>query len=453
MTATTGGTEMTGTAGTAAASRSSMAALPGPAVARLRLSDFRCYATLDLDLVADPARPVVLTGPNGAGKTNVLEALSFLSPGRGLRRARLVEPARHGGAGGWSVAARLVAADGPVDLGTGIDTAAAAAQARAKGPAGALDADADADADTDGGGDGGDGGADEGERSGADGSRLRRRCRIDGTEASGPAAFDERLCLVWLTPAMDGLFTDAAGVRRRFLDRLVGQVAPGHARALGAYETAQRERQTLLAERGYLGADPGWLRALEGRMAEHGVAVAAARLDAVRRLAATVEAGPETAFPKARLALAGTIEAALAAGAEPAAAADAFRARLKAARAEDARTGRTGCGPQRSDLLVDHAPKAMPARLCSTGEQKALLVGLVLAQARLTAERRGQAPLVLLDEIAAHLDGARRAALFDALRRLGGQVWATGTDRALFAALDGTAQFFEVAEGHILAAG
>ncbi|MBK5912135.1 hypothetical protein CCR85_11615 [Rhodothalassium salexigens] len=418
--------------------------MPGPAVARLRLTDFRCYAALDLDVTPDPARPVVLTGPNGAGKTNVLEALSFLSPGRGLRRARLVEPARHGGAGGWSVAARLVAADGPVDLGTGIDAAAAAAQARAKGRAGALDADADNDSD---------GGADDGERSGADGGRLRRRCRIDGTEATGPSAFDERLCLVWLTPAMDGLFTDAAGVRRRFLDRLVGQVAPGHARALAAYETAQRERQTLLAERGYLGADPGWLRALEGRMAEHGVAVAAARLDAVRRLAATVEAGPETAFPKARLALAGTIEAALAAGAGPDAAADAFRARLKAMRAEDARTGRTGVGPQRSDLLVDHAPKDMPARLCSTGEQKALLVGLVLAQARLTAERRGQAPLVLLDEIAAHLDSARRAALFNALRRLGGQVWATGTDRALFAALDGTAQFFEVAEGHILAAG
>jgi DNA replication and repair protein RecF len=371
-------------------------------VRRLDLSDFRNYAALRLE--PGPGL-VVLTGANGAGKTNLLEAVSFLAPGRGLRRARLAEVARAadgGRAGAWAVAAHLDSAAGPVELGTGYGR--------------------DADA--------------EGER---------RVARIDGRAVTGPAAFAEFVDLAWLTPAMDRLFADGASARRRFLDRLTYGADPGHARRVGAFERAMRERARLLAEgRG----DDRWLAALEETMAEQGVAVAWARREQVARLAGAV-ASARGPFPGARLALSGVVEDWLAE--MPALAAeDAFRARLAANRGRDAAAGTASEGPHRSDLEVRHAASDQPAAQCSTGEQKALVIAIVLANARLTAARRGRPPILLLDEVAAHLDRVRRQALFDEIGALGGQAWLTGTEPALFVGLEERAQFFAVLGGGVV---
>ncbi|MBI4185148.1 MAG: DNA replication/repair protein RecF [Proteobacteria bacterium] len=385
------------------------------AVVRLDLTDFRSYRRLRLAL---DGGPVVLAGPNGAGKTNLLEAVSFLVPGRGLRGARLAEvrfrppggaplPALPGGVA-WAVAASVDTPDGRVELGTGVEVVA------------------------------------EGEPEAGERLAERRVVRVNGARAGGQAALAESVSAVWITPAMDRLFLDAPGARRRFLDRLVGALDPGHAGRLAAYEGALRQRQRLLREGREAGrpADGDWLSALEETMAANGVAVAAARVDAVDRLnrAATSAAG---AFPAASLSLAGEIEAGL--EAMPALAAEErFRDALRAGRARDAEAGTALAGPQRSDLKVVHLERGEPAAACSTGEQKALLVSIVLANARLRALERGVTPILLLDEIAAHLDRRRLAALFDELVALGAQAWLSGTEIATFAPLDGAAQFFAV---------
>ncbi len=367
-------------------------------VARLTLTDFRNYAQLRLE---PGPRPVVLTGANGAGKTNLLEALSFLAPGRGMRRARLGEVTRRGApaAARWAVAARLDLPGGACDIGTGLESGAAAGE--------------------------------------------RRQVRIDGESARGQAGLGERVGVSWLTPAMDRLFTEAPGGRRRFLDRLVAGLLPGHGRELAAYERALRERARLLASRG----EARWLDAIEETLAGHGVAVAAARRDALARLGAALAEASDP-FPRPGLAIAGEIEGWL----DDMAAVDAehrFAALLRDSRRRDAESGHTAHGPHRSDLVARHLAHDLLAGECSTGEQKALLVSIILAEARLRAARSGAAPLLLLDEVAAHLDGVRRAALAEALAGLGAQAWLTGTDASLFAALDGKATFYTVADGGI----
>jgi DNA replication and repair protein RecF len=347
-------------------------------ISRLALSDFRSYA----DAVIKPgAGFVILTGENGAGKTNVLEAMSLLAPGRGLRGASLSEMARQGGAGGFAVAGRL----GDVELGTGATAAAP----------------------------------------------ERRQVRINGAAASA-VSLAEWLSVLWLTPAMDRLFTESAGGRRRFLDRLVLALSPGHATHSARYEAAMRARNKLLTEDR---PDAGWLSALEARMAEHGSVIAAARRETVEALAARLADVPEGPFARAGLGLEGWTQSA-----------DLGR-ELFQGRARDAAAGRTLAGPHRTDLAVTHLGKNQPAALCSTGEQKALLLGLVLAHADLVAERTGSRPILLLDEIAAHLDPLRREALFDRLAS-GGQVWMTGTEPGLFAAA-GKATRLAVADGRI----
>lgn len=366
----------------------------GLAVLRLKLSDFRGYADTRIEV---DRRSVVLTGSNGAGKTNVLEALSMLAPGRGLRRARLSDLDRQGG-GAWAIAARLQrGSEEAVEVGTGRDP------------------------------EGGD----------------KRVVRIDAKPARGQAQLAEIGAIQWLTPQMDGLFLDGAGNRRRFLDRLVTGADPDHAGRLAAYDHAQRERLRLLREGR---ADPTWLDALEDTMARHGVAVAAARRERVHALdGATVGSG---VFPQAALRLAGSVETWLdeipALEAE-----DRLKARLAQNRRLDGESGMTAEGPHRSDLEVTHVGRAQAARLCSTGEQKALLLSIQLANARLVKGHSGAAPLLLLDEVAAHLDETRRTALFEEIQVLGTQAWLTGTDAQLFRPLRGLGQFLRVADASI----
>ncbi len=368
---------------------------------RLTLTDFRSYKTAE---VRFDGRPAAIAGPNGAGKTNLLEALSLMSPGRGLRRARLDELPRQGGGGGWAVAARLGGRNDEKRLGVGADAA----------------------------------------------RPDRRVCRIDDASISGPGVFADHIRFIWLTPAQDRLFMDGAGERRRFLDRLVLAHDPAHAKISSAYDQATRQRQRLLDERS---RDEGWLGVLERQMAEHGIAMAAARCAMLTRLAAaavTDDATAGRAFPAATLALDGAIEGALA-SAKPGDVEDDFAGLLAERRHADAEAGRATIGPHRSDLIVEHREKEQAARLCSTGEQKALLIGIVLASAKASlAAPRGDAPLILLlDEIAAHLDPDRRAALFDIIDGLGFQSFMTGTDHQLFDAWGPRAQRFEARDGAV----
>jgi DNA replication and repair protein RecF len=377
-------------------------------ISRLSLSDFRCYGQAALE--AD-ARPLVLTGPNGAGKTNLLEAVSFLAPGRGLRRARLgeIDRAVAGAAGPaadrpWAVAARVVTPEGPRDLGTGRDPAK-------QNP----------------------------------GGRERRLVKLDGGFVRGQQALGEVLAMVWLTPQMDGLFREGAPGRRRFLDRLVYGFDPAHAGRVSAYEQVLRERARLLRS----GAgDAAWLASLEDSMACRAVAIAAARRALLARLADACAAGVGP-FPRAGLGLVGEVEAwldelsALAAEGR-------LRERLAATRRQDAETGGAAIGPHRSDLAVRHLETDLAAELCSTGEQKALLISIVLAHGRLLSLERAAAPLLLLDEVAAHLDAERRTALFEELLALGAQVWLTGTDVEVFGELSGAAQFFRIRDARII---
>jgi DNA replication and repair protein RecF len=351
------------------------------AVRWLSLSDFRSYRDAVLQVGTGL---VVLTGENGAGKTNILEAVSLLSPGRGLRGAALGDIARRGGAGGFAVAARL----DDIEIGTG--TLASAPE--------------------------------------------RRQVRINGAAASA-TSLAEWLSILWLTPAMDRLFQEGASGRRRFLDRLVLALAPGHAVQAARYEAAMRARNKLLTEER---PDRDWLTALEARMAEHGALIVAARREAVEALAARLGNAPEGPFARAGLSLEGGEE-------------DLARA-LHAGRARDAAAGRTLAGPHRTDLGVTHLGKSQPAALCSTGEQKALLLGIVLAHADLVAERAGRRPILLLDEVAAHLDPRRRAALFERLEASGGQVWMTGTEASLFESVGAGAARLEVCDGAVFPA-
>lgn len=367
---------------------------------RLSLTHFRSYRAAAI--TAAPGL-VVLTGPNGAGKTNVLEAISFLSPGRGLRRATLEDVADNQGDGSWAVSAEIEGALGLATLGTGI------------------------------------------EPPGPEGGASTRKCRIDREPVTSAAAFGNHLRMVWLTPAMDGLFLGPASERRRFLDRLVLAIDAQHNSRVTALERSLRSRNRLLENPR---PDPHWLDAVERETAELAIAVAAARAETTQRLQAQLALRRDSPFPQAGLALDGWMENALttqsARDVE-----DQYRARLCEARARDAAAGRTLDGVHLTDLVVTYAPKAMPARDASTGEQKALLIGLVLAHAGLVAAMTGITPLLLLDEVVAHLDPGRRAALFDELAGLGAQVWMTGADPAAFAAIAASACLLSVAPGRV----
>lgn len=352
-------------------------------ITRLSLTNFRCYA----DALITPGPGFnILTGENGAGKTNVLEAVSLLSPGRGLRGAALGEIARQSGPGGFGIAAQL----GASELGTG--TLATAPE--------------------------------------------RRIVRINGaTHAS--TALSEWLSIIWLTPAMDRLFSDSAGERRRFIDRLVLALHPAHAGHSSRYDAAMRQRNRLLT--GNEPPDPAWLTALEEQMALHGSAVARARAKLITLLSGQIERSPDGPFAKAALAIDGWHDQ------------GALAEQLARDRGRDAAAGRALAGPHRCDLIVIHQAKQHPAARCSTGEQKALLLGIILAHAELVAEEKGRRPILLLDEVAAHLDPVRRAALFARLEIGGGQVWMTGTDHELFAAIGRGAQRFHVEDAKIAA--
>lgn len=362
------------------------------AVTRVQLTNFRSYGSAE---IATSGAPVVLAGPNGAGKTNLLDAISLLSPGRGLRGARLGEHVRKGPTASpetlWAVAATVNRAGESYEIGTGLTI----------GPQGGE----------------------------------RRQVRLNGVAAQGSADLGDIVQMLWLTPAMDRLFIEGASGRRKFLDRLVLGFDAGHARTTTRYETAMRERARLLK---FGPRDPAWLDGLEDEMARAGIALAASRAETVERLnRALTERGSAGAFPAAQLSLTGEIEDGEAG----------LRERLARARIRDAETGRTSEGPHLSDLAVRHTQKRSDARECSTGEQKALLISIVLADAwELSRARDGLSPLLLLDEIAAHLDAYRRAALFEEIVALGTQAWMTGTDIELFAPLKGKVQLFEVAD-------
>ena len=399
------------------------------AISTLTLANFRNYSHLTLNT---DTQPVVLTGSNGAGKTNILEAISFLSPGTGLRGARLADAdhmssekksedsspsslVAHSALGScasqqtsteqsyksspWSLHTTLATSSGPHTVGTG--------RVESEG-------------------------------------RGKRIVKIDNEPVKEQGALTELLTVIWLTPQMDSLFLDGAGSRRRFLDRLTYGFVPTHARTVNAYDRAKNERKRLLNEGR---TDPHWLTALERKMAETGVAIAAARNEMIERLNAafTLSNGP---FPKAIVAIEGTLEKNLT-NTSAIEAEETFSNLLQNQRNLDAKSGRTNSGPHRSDLRVTHWQKNLPAERCSTGEQKALMLSIVLAEARAKQAWYGDAPIILLDEVIAHLDANRRSALFDELCDLGVQAWLTGTDPLLFEGLTGRAQFFEVNNGTI----
>src|SRR4051812_23210938 len=367
---------------------------------RLTLTHFRNYRAAGLETAADM---VALVGPNGAGKTNCIEAISFLSPGRGLRRATLDDVADNQGDGSWAVSAQVEGALGLATLGTGIDPPL---------PDGAVS----------------------------------RRCRIDREPVNSASAFGDHIRMVWLTPAMDGLFMGGASERRRFFDRLVLAIDSEHSSRISALERSFRSRNRLLEVRNY---DDHWCDAIERETAELAVAVAATRGETLIKLADMIGTrGAASPFPSAEIALDGWMENALTCETATSVE-DRYREILRASRARDAAAGRTLDGPHLTDLQVIYAPKNTPARDASTGEQKALLIGLVLAHASLVAEMTGIVPLLLLDEVVAHLDPNRRKALFDELQTLGAQVWMSGADPAAFTEIGGSGEIFDVDSGKI----
>jgi len=373
-------------------------------VRRLTLTNFRNYHAATLEA---GARTMVLVGANGAGKTNLIEAISFLAPGRGLRRATLDEVAFSEGDGSWAVSAEIEGALGLATLGTGI------------------------------------------ERPGAEDATSTRKFRIDREPAPSAAAFADHLRVVWLIPAMDGLFAGAPSERRRFLDRMALAVDAEHGSRINALERALRSRNRLLEDPQ---PDAHWLDAVEHETAELAVAVAGLRVETVRRLEAVLRSRKDAAFPPAEIALDGWIEKLV--PAHPAGEIEErYRTVLRDNRARDAAAGRTLDGPHLTDLVVSYAAKGIAAADASTGEQKALLIGLVLAHARLIAEMSGFAPVLLLDEVVAHLDPSRRAALQTELAALGAQAWMTGADPALFAEISGDATFVDVQAGRLTAQG
>ncbi len=350
---------------------------------------------------------IALVGPNGAGKTNLLEAISLLTAGRGLRGAGFDQLGRMGGTGAWAIAAESQTIDGAFRLGTGWTAA---------------------------------------QEDGEGNASTGRMVLIDGRMQKSSGVLGEYLRMLWLTPAMDRLFAGPPGDRRRFLDRLVASFDPEHGSRIAIFEKVMRERNLLLQESN---PDRAWISSLESHMAEAAIAIAAARTAVVDQLAAHMaehRASPE--FPWGEVQISGEIENLV--SAMPAVhAEDEYRRLLHDSRGGDRAAGRTLRGPHRSDLLVVHGPKAMPAESCSTGEQKALLIGLILAQARAVKETIGASPLLLLDEVAAHLDATRRAGLFANLRDLNAQCWMTGTDDYLFADLKGSSQHFHVDAGDL----
>ncbi len=364
---------------------------------RLSLTDFRNHA--GADMAAGPGL-VALHGDNGAGKTNILEAISLLAPGRGLRRAALSDMVRDGATGGFAIFAELLAAADadlpPVALGTGIEPA----------------------------------------------HPGRRIVRINGASAAA-ASLGEWIAVLWLTPAMDRLFVETAGNRRRFLDRLVLALDPRHAQHSNRYDAALRARGKLLADMAT--ADRQWLASLEAQLAEHGAAMDAARQRTLAALSAELAGQPDAPFARPLLTL-------VAADGVPRQAphdAEALKTLFASRRRIDAAAGRATAGPHRDDLLAVHAATGRAAARCSTGEQKAMLLSLVLAHSDCVARGRGQRPVLLLDEVAAHLDPLRRAALYDRLAAQGGQAWLTGTEAALFADMPGPVTRFHIAGGRI----
>lgn len=370
---------------------------------RLSLTNFRSYHAATLNL--DRAGPVVLTGQNGAGKTNLIEAISLLTPGRGLRRATLDELSFTEGDGSWAVSAEIEGMLGLATLGTGIEP-----------PAG-------------------------------DDTTNSRKCRIDREPVSSAAAFADHLRVIWLTPSMDPLFTGPAADRRRYLDRLVLAVDAQHSSRVSALERSLRSRNRLLEDQR---SDPHWLDAIEHETAEVAVAVSAARYETVNRLSAALDAARDEApaFAMPRIALEGWME-----NQWPLSSAreieDRYRELLRDSRGQDAAAGRTLEGPHRADLKVVHAGKGIAASDASTGEQKAMLIRLSLAHAHLIKDMTGYAPVMLLDEVVAHLDPVRRAALYDALTAIGAQVWMTGADPAAFSDIADRAQWFDVKPGGV----
>ncbi len=370
-------------------------------IRRLTLNNFRSYHAAQIEIAANL---VVLVGPNGAGKTNLIEAISFLAPGRGLRRATLTEVAFMEGDGSWAMAADVEGALGLATLGTGIEAPT------------------------------------------NEDMTVTRKCRIDREPMSSASAFADHVRVIWLVPAMDQLFTGPASERRRFLDRLALAVDAEHASRVSALERSLRSRNRLLEEPR---PDPHWLDAIEHETAELAVAVAALRAETVTRLSAALAARRSSPFPSAEIALEGWMEKLL-----PQHSAreieDRYRAVLRDNRARDAAAGRTLDGPHLTDLVVAYAPKDIPAADASTGEQKALLIGLVLAHAGLIAEMIGFAPVLLLDEVVAHLDPSRRSALYAELETLGAQVFMTGADPAAFAEIGTRADVFDVSPGLVV---
>ena len=376
---------------------------------RLNLTDFRCYdfARLELD-----SRPVVLTGANGAGKTNLLEAVSYLAPGRGLRNARLSDVGRRNGvkssepdnSGGraWAIAAQLSRDDAIVDIGIGSEIGS------------------------------------------GETARDRRIIKIDGEKGKSQADLGRLISVVWLTPQMDRLFLEGASGRRRFTDRLILGLHPEHGKAVFAYDHSMRSRNKLLKDGNREGE---WLNSVEDSMARQGIAVAVRRLEVLRSLHELAR-GDDGPFPGAGLKMQGLIESWLA-NMSALEAEDRFRETLVGQRGSDRETGTTETGPHRSDLAVYHLHHGENASHCSTGEQKALLIRIILAATRLQARERGKPPLVLLDEVSAHLDPERRDALFDIINAMEVQAWMTGTDDLMFHAIGECAQFFRVTSARI----
>jgi len=363
----------------------------------LTLTNFRCYEAARMNALSTGF--IVLYGANGAGKTNILEAVSLLSPGRGLRGAKTMEIQCQSAGAPWAAAGGLSTDYGPIKLGTGIEP-----------------------------------------------NTEKRIIRINGETARSQSALAEHVACVWLTPQMDRLFLDAPSSRRRFLDRLLFAFDPGHSGRITRYENAMRQRSKLLQD----GGDETWITSLESQMAETASAIGAARLDFVTRLQAACEQHATLHFPLAKLDARGSLEDLLRSGASALESEDVMKHQLLESRPRDAITGGAQSGPHKSDLHVIYADKNMDAAQCSTGEQKALLIGIILAHAALIKAERGSAPILLLDEVAAHLDESRRAALYDLLSTINAQVWLTGTDRNLFTAIENTGQFFEVKNASIL---
>uniref|UniRef100_A0A2A4Z4E3 DNA replication and repair protein RecF n=1 Tax=OCS116 cluster bacterium TaxID=2030921 RepID=A0A2A4Z4E3_9PROT len=381
-----------------------------PYISDLRLENFRNYSNLSLSF---SDKPTIFHGSNGAGKTNILEALSYLSTGRGLRRASLgdVVKADAQTASGFTIFSQIQAEFDEIKIGVG-----------ARPNPGQL--------------------GDE-----AGGSRYSKEIRIDGETFKNSTVLGDFVRAIWLTPSLDRLFTGPAAERRKFFDRFVTGFDPAHSARTSRFEKAMRERNKLL-EKNIM--DDVWLAGIEGQMAEQAVAIAAARREVALHLSALLEAGSQSAFPFARIAMQGDLEQLI--GERSAIEVeDIYLQHLKDNRPYDQQSGRTKFGPHKSDLLAWHGSKGIEAKKCSTGEQKALLIALLLAHAKLVTQVAGDAVLImLLDEITAHLDAHRRAALFEELGDLDAQLFMTGTDHSLFSAITDTSTVFEISEGGVV---